>query len=67
MPFAMPLLPWIDDEKLYKQIRFLLEKAIAAKGGSKKNFNKNVVDPFSAIFEMAGFGMTHEEWAKLWT
>ena len=27
-----------------------------------QNFGKNVVDPFSAIFEMAGFGMSYDNW-----
>lgn len=35
-----------------------------AKINAAANFNNNVVDPFSAVFEMAGFNMQYDEWIK---
>jgi len=57
-------LKWISDKKLSDAVFFLLEKAKTAKISSVSNFGKNVIDPFSALFEMTGFDMTYQEWHK---
>ncbi len=51
----MPYLTWISDENLKKAVISVLEKGMAAKNDAPANFNKNVVDPFSAVFEVAAF------------
>jgi len=58
----MPRLNWISDEDLTKAVQNILITAKKAKMDASHNFGKNVVDPFSAIFEMAGFGMTYDSW-----
>jgi hypothetical protein len=58
----MPKLSWISDDELQNSVAGLLEIATTAKANVDKKFGKNVIDPFSALFEMAGFSMSHEEW-----
>ncbi|KGE13515.1 Eco47II family restriction endonuclease [Sphingobacterium deserti] len=58
----MPYLYWINDESLILATQGLLEKAVAIKDQAEKNMNKNVLDPFSSLFQMGGFGLNYEEW-----
>ncbi len=58
----MPKLLWISDDELIKSVSSLLKMASAAKQNALASFGKNVIDPFSAIFEIAGFNMTYDEW-----
>lgn len=58
----MAYLKWIDDSVLVEVVGRLLSAAAAAKKSSETNFNKNVIDPFSAVFEIAGFGIDHRTW-----
>ncbi|WP_422355028.1 Eco47II family restriction endonuclease [Roseivirga pacifica] len=58
----MPYLDWISDEALISSVQHLITKAKEVSSDSADKFNKNVIDPFSAVFQMAGFGMTHEVW-----
>jgi hypothetical protein len=58
----MPKLNWISDEDLKEAVNHILIKAKKAKMDASRNFGKNVVDPFSAIFEMSGFGMSYDDW-----
>jgi hypothetical protein len=58
----MPYLRWINDQNLEKAVQNLIFTAITAKKEAKRKFGKNVVDPFSAIFEMAGFAMDYDSW-----
>lgn len=60
----MPYLIWIDDKNLEEIVIRLLDKASKARFGADKNLNKNVIDPFSAIFEMSGFDIDHKTWIK---
>lgn len=60
----MPRLDWIDDEELEIQVSQLLSIAKAAQENANEDFGKNVIDPFSAIFEMSGFGIDYETWLK---
>ncbi len=60
----MPLLPWIADESLKSAVKNLLLTAKSAKVSAKKEFGKNVIDPFSSVFEIAGFETDFESWIK---
>ena len=60
----MPLLNWISDNDLNDAVDILLQKAKDAKANATKHFGKNVIDPFSALFELSGFGMNYNEWVK---
>lgn len=60
----MAYLPWISDDDLVNAVKFLLAKAAQAKTKANKKFGKNVIDPFSAMFEMSGFGLSFDDWVK---
>jgi len=60
----MPRLNWITDEALEKAVQHLIDKAKEAQNKAENNFGKNVIDPFSALFEMSGFGLNYEQWLK---
>jgi hypothetical protein len=60
----MPLLSWIDDSKLKLAVGHLLNTAKNAQIKSEKKFGKNVIDPFSAIFEIAGFEIDYATWVN---
>ena len=56
----MPYLNWIEDDELIESVAYLLLKAQGAK--LNNNFSKNVIDPFSAVFVISGFGMSYKDW-----
>lgn len=58
----MPLLPWITDQDLFKIVGDLLHKAREARSNSASEFGKNVIDPFSALFEISAFELTFDTW-----
>lgn len=58
----MPTLSFISDQDLEESIHNLLVLAHGALEQVELKFNKNVIDPFSAIFEMAGFKINEDEW-----
>ncbi len=58
----MPTLKWISDKGIEGAVYALLEIASGAKKNATKSFNKNVIDPFSAMFEIAGFEFDHNTW-----
>ena len=60
----MPILNWINDNDLIRSVTKLLGATQAAKAKALKKMDKNVMDPFSAVFQMSGFGMTYDEWYK---
>jgi hypothetical protein len=60
----MSRLRWIDDSKLITEVKLLLSIAKEAKNTAVSEFSKNVIDPFSAIFEMSGFEIDYETWLK---
>jgi len=60
----MPWLSFIDDETLKKEVKHLLDTAQKAKINAPKKFGKNVIDPFSALFEMSGFNLSHDGWVE---
>jgi hypothetical protein len=60
----MARLKWIDDANLKAEVTLLLSVAKEAKNTAVTEFGKNVIDPFSAIFEMSGFEIDYETWFK---
>ena len=60
----MAFLKWINNKNLKGAVTHLLNKAQEAKENAAKDFGKNVIDPFSAIFEMAGFEIDYRTWIK---
>lgn len=60
----MPLLPFISDEKLYLSIKILIEKGIKKQQSAKKDFYKNVIDPFGAILVSSTFNSDFDEWRE---
>ncbi|MGJ1417689.1 Eco47II family restriction endonuclease [Sphingobacterium multivorum] len=58
----MAYLTWISDEALFEATKSLLVKAEEIKKTAQKNMNKNVIDPFSSIFQIGGFGLGYDEW-----
>jgi hypothetical protein len=51
----MPWLPYVTDQVLENEVAHILSVASAAVRNAKKNFHKNVIDPFSVVFETGGF------------
>lgn len=60
----MPYLTWISDKSLFAATKKLLKHTRDAANKSNGNLRKNVMDPFSAIFQMAGFKMTYDQWLE---
>ncbi len=58
----MALLHWISDNDLISHVKILLNTAIIAKKKSTTQFGKNVIDPFGALFEIAGFNISYNTW-----
>lgn len=61
---SKPKLSWISDADLLNAVTGLLKNAQSAKTKASTKFGRNVLDPFSAIFEIAGFDMTFANWKK---
>lgn len=60
----MPKLNWISDKDLETAVVNLYNHAVKAKQKAQKDFGKNVIDAFGAMFEMAGFNMDYSDWEK---
>lgn len=60
----MPILKWIDDNKLLTIVEQLLKKAHEAKESAMNDFGRNLIDPFSALFEISGFDIDYDTWFK---
>lgn len=58
----MAFLTFIDDEKLIRIVSDILNVADNAIKKSDKDLYKNVIDPFSVLFEMAGFSTDYQQW-----
>lgn len=58
----MAYLSWIDDESLKDIVGKILSTAERIMVSSERHFEKNVIDPFSAMFQMAGFGIGYKLW-----
>lgn len=62
-PLSM-LVKFLDDATLVAEVSHLLTVAEEAVEAQRKEFGKNVIDPFAAMFEMAGFGLDHAGWVN---
>jgi len=58
----MAYLKWISDQDLIDVTKNLLDKAVEIKKKAEKNMNKNVIDPFSSLFQIGGFEVGYDEW-----
>jgi hypothetical protein len=58
----MPWLSWIQDENLKSEVNHLLTIAKDAQKAAVGEFGKNIIDPFTAIFEMSGFDINYDTW-----
>ncbi len=58
----MAYLPWISDDSLLSAVVELIEIAKKAQNRTQIEFTKNVIDPFSAMFQIAGFGIDYQSW-----
>ncbi len=54
----MPYLNWVSDSDLESEVSKILNTANTGIQKATTQFNKNVIDPFSIMFEMAGFNIT---------
>lgn len=57
-------LNFITDDQLDAAVLHLLQKAADASKNTAKKFGKNVIDPFSVLFEMGGFHLSEVDWQK---
>ncbi|MEQ1968446.1 Eco47II family restriction endonuclease [Xenorhabdus nematophila] len=57
----MALLSYISDEDFLSEVEVLLSKAQKKRDKIDKTFNKNVIDPFGALFE-SPWVSSHAEW-----
>lgn len=60
----MPYVSFISDERFKEIVNELLAIGDAAKVKATEEFDRNVIDPFSMLMEMASFDMNFEEWVK---
>lgn len=58
-------LEFIEDEKLNEIVSHLLNTAKRAQQAAEEKLERNVIDPFSTLFQMAGFDMTHQTWTEV--
>ena len=58
----MSYLPYISDADLTREVKQLLNVAQDGVARAIASAGRNKLDPFSALFEMAGFGISHAEW-----
>lgn len=58
----MPYLNWISDDELEKAIKHIILTSQKALKTSEENVNRNVIDPFSALFQIGGFGLDSSTW-----
>jgi hypothetical protein len=58
----MPKLNFIKDDDLELIVRDLLAEAVKAKAKAEQSYNRNVIDPFAVLFEMAGFDLDPGAW-----
>jgi hypothetical protein len=59
------LVKFLEDAALVAEVSHLLTVAEEAIESQRKEFGKNVIDPFAAMFEMAGFGLDHAAWVRV--
>lgn len=60
----MSYVSFIKDNILEKIVNETLQVAISALREDKKSFERNVIDPWLAMFEIYGFAISSEQWRK---
>lgn len=60
----MAYVSFIDDNSFKSIVNGMLAVGRTAQAKTKKDFSRNVVDPFAIVFEMACFGMEFDDWYK---
>ncbi|MDP4646175.1 MAG: hypothetical protein NWR03_06360 [Akkermansiaceae bacterium] len=55
------LVKFLDDALLVAEVSHLLDVAAEALEAKRRDFGENVIDPFAAMFEMAGFTLDNLE------
>ncbi len=58
----MPILPFIQDAIFEQIVLDLLSEGKKAKQITETRFNRNVIDPFAVLFEMASFEIDSKTW-----
>lgn len=58
----MPYLDWIADKDLIYHVANILDNADEIVKKSEKGFQKNVIDPFSSLFQISGFNIDFNTW-----
>ncbi|MBG7607855.1 MAG: Eco47II family restriction endonuclease [Verrucomicrobia bacterium] len=58
------LTTFLTDAALVAEVSHLLNTVEEALESLKAEMDRNVIDPFAALFEMAGFGLDHEGWVR---
>lgn len=58
----MPYLNWIEDQKLVEIVGQVFNISLNSLNEASEDFEKNVLDPFSAIFQIAGFNLSTDQW-----
>lgn len=59
------LVQFLDDNLLVAEVSHLLTVAEDAIESQRREFGKNVIDPFAAMFEMSGFVLDHAGWVRI--
>ena len=60
----MSYLSFINDDDLVLYTKKILDCAISSIPKAESQFNKNVVDPFSAMFEMSAYELDFDRWKQ---
>ena len=58
------LTTFLTDAVLVAEVSHLLNTAEEALRDKQVEMDRNVLDPFAAMFEMAGFGLSHDAWVR---
>jgi hypothetical protein len=56
---------WVNDKHLRECVRTVLQAAATGMGKAKANPNRNVLDPFSAIFDASSQGISLPAWMEM--
>lgn len=60
----MARLSFVSDGQLESAVKHLLDVARGAQEKAFQNMGRNVIDPFSVLFQMSGFNITSDVWEK---
>lgn len=61
----MSLLPYITDKDLFEHTKKVLDIALSAEQKKEEKFHKNVIDPFSAIFDAMRLRLSLSNWVEV--